>query len=297
MSKNITETEGPQITLCRIRVACWINKAIHTYAHAHAHAPVYPYAGTRKHAHIDQYVILVAFPQQQWFRERASLLRYTYIVCLVKHIIIRILIHSSFCVLNVTLPACRTNSAEAACTTQKLEQALPVSHYRPMRNPVLNCRNPCSPNFSVIRGNVRPIHLEISKFNAFTTVFSFCSMYVFDWYTERRHVYRNVSKRSVENPTWTTCTDFLPTKETVFVAMSFTMAWESKHFEAVHRTLLGVLLLPFQSVNDKSITLQYPTYVYVTSDREWPHADLWNKNFQSWTTYTRARTQAGDREH
>jgi hypothetical protein len=29
-------------------------------------------------------VILVAYPRQQWFREHASVLRYTYIACLVK---------------------------------------------------------------------------------------------------------------------------------------------------------------------------------------------------------------------
>jgi hypothetical protein len=38
-------------------------------------------------------------------------------------ITIRILIHSSFCVLNVKLPACRPNFAEAARTTLKVEQA------------------------------------------------------------------------------------------------------------------------------------------------------------------------------
>ena len=30
--------------------------------------------------HTDQYVILIAFPRQQWFRVRASLLRYTYCI-------------------------------------------------------------------------------------------------------------------------------------------------------------------------------------------------------------------------
>jgi hypothetical protein len=56
-----------------------------TYAHAHAHVPWYPmHACTRKHAHTDQYVILTTFPQQQRFRERASVLRYTYIACLVE---------------------------------------------------------------------------------------------------------------------------------------------------------------------------------------------------------------------
>jgi hypothetical protein len=41
------------------------------------------HARTRKHAHTDQYVILFAFSRQQWFQERASMLRYTYIACLV----------------------------------------------------------------------------------------------------------------------------------------------------------------------------------------------------------------------
>jgi hypothetical protein len=54
--------------------------AICTYAHAHAHPLGYSHARThvrtRKHAHTDEYVILIAFPQQ-WFRERVSMLRYT----------------------------------------------------------------------------------------------------------------------------------------------------------------------------------------------------------------------------
>jgi hypothetical protein len=36
------------------------------------------HARTRKHAHTGQYVILIAFPQQQLFHERVSVLRYTY---------------------------------------------------------------------------------------------------------------------------------------------------------------------------------------------------------------------------
>ena len=39
------------------------------------------HARTRRHTHTDQYVILIAFSQQQCFRERASMLRYTYIAC------------------------------------------------------------------------------------------------------------------------------------------------------------------------------------------------------------------------
>ena len=60
------------------RVACWISKA--THAQTHAHVYIYTHART----HTQKYVILITFPQQQWFRERASVLCYTYIACLVK---------------------------------------------------------------------------------------------------------------------------------------------------------------------------------------------------------------------
>ena len=57
------------------------------YARECMHTPtlpgIYMHARTSKHAHTDQYVILNAFPQQQWFRKRASVLRYTYIACIV----------------------------------------------------------------------------------------------------------------------------------------------------------------------------------------------------------------------
>ena len=51
----------------RMRFACCITKGTH--------------ARTRTHTH---YVILNAFPRQQWLRERASVLHYTYIACLVE---------------------------------------------------------------------------------------------------------------------------------------------------------------------------------------------------------------------
>jgi hypothetical protein len=67
------------VTTWRIRVGVLDYQG---YMHVYAHALGYPHARTRKHAHTDQYVILIAFPQQQWCRERASMLRYTYIVLL-----------------------------------------------------------------------------------------------------------------------------------------------------------------------------------------------------------------------
>jgi len=50
------------MTIWRKRIACWIPKAKNTHS---------------------EYVIRFAFPLQQWLHERASMLRYTYIACLV----------------------------------------------------------------------------------------------------------------------------------------------------------------------------------------------------------------------
>ena len=72
------------VTMWRIR-----DGLARLYALMRMHTPTHPgtnvHACTRKHAHTDQYVILIAFPQQQWFLERASMLHYTYIACLVIH--------------------------------------------------------------------------------------------------------------------------------------------------------------------------------------------------------------------
>jgi hypothetical protein len=62
MWKNILERGRPQMTIWRMRIECWITRATNTHS---------------------QYVILIAFPLQQWLRERASILRYTYVACLV----------------------------------------------------------------------------------------------------------------------------------------------------------------------------------------------------------------------
>ena len=59
------------------RIACCISKATRAQANASARAPT--------PTHTQKYVILVAFPQQQQrFRERASLLRYTCTASFVK---------------------------------------------------------------------------------------------------------------------------------------------------------------------------------------------------------------------
>ena len=67
--------------------ACWICKATRAYAEGVCHAPghtrKHTHARTHVHTHKEKYVTLTAFLLQQWLRERASVLRYTYIACLV----------------------------------------------------------------------------------------------------------------------------------------------------------------------------------------------------------------------
>jgi hypothetical protein len=64
MCKNMVQPDRPQMTIYygACGFACCITKA------ADAHS---------------EYAILIAFPRQQWLRERASILRYAYTACLV----------------------------------------------------------------------------------------------------------------------------------------------------------------------------------------------------------------------
>jgi hypothetical protein len=65
MSKNIVETEGPQMTSQYGAYALCAGLAS-LHARMHMHTPTLPgthmYARTDKHAHTDQYVILTACP-------------------------------------------------------------------------------------------------------------------------------------------------------------------------------------------------------------------------------------------
>jgi hypothetical protein len=62
MWKNIIERGWSQMAIWRMRIACWIPKAINIHTGC---------------------VMLVAFPLQQWLQERVSILRYTHIAWLV----------------------------------------------------------------------------------------------------------------------------------------------------------------------------------------------------------------------
>jgi len=66
MWKNVVEEVRPQITIRGMCNAYWIPKATHTHTHTRS-----------------EYVILIAFPLQQWLQECASVLCYMYIASLV----------------------------------------------------------------------------------------------------------------------------------------------------------------------------------------------------------------------
>jgi len=68
MWKNMVEWGRQHMTIWGMRIACWIPKASYTHS---------------------EYVILIAFPRQQWLHERALMLRYTYIaffVCMMGYL-------------------------------------------------------------------------------------------------------------------------------------------------------------------------------------------------------------------
>jgi hypothetical protein len=50
MWRNVVEPVKPQMTIWRRRIACWMPKAINTHS---------------------KYVVFIAFPLQQWLKERA----------------------------------------------------------------------------------------------------------------------------------------------------------------------------------------------------------------------------------
>ena len=62
MWKNTVHQDRPQITILRMRTASWIPKTTDTNS---------------------EYVIFIAFSTATWLCERALILRYTYIACLI----------------------------------------------------------------------------------------------------------------------------------------------------------------------------------------------------------------------
>ena len=89
MSKNMLETEGAHdVTIWRIRVACWIIKATCTNAHAHAHVPGY------SHRLVNS---TYCFSTATMIRVRPEVLRYTYIVLFISLSCVAIFMQCSCC--------------------------------------------------------------------------------------------------------------------------------------------------------------------------------------------------------
>jgi len=67
LQKNTREPDRPQMTILRMRIAGWITKAVNTHTEC---------------------ITFIAFPLLKWFSERAAMLLYTYIACLVGFILL-----------------------------------------------------------------------------------------------------------------------------------------------------------------------------------------------------------------
>jgi hypothetical protein len=119
MWENMAEPDRLQVTIRRVRFACWITKATHTHTytththtpqthtntrthHTHTHTTLkhtihthkYTRARTHTHPHTHTHTHTqqcnnYCCPREQWLRERASMLRYTHIASLVSKIFAR----------------------------------------------------------------------------------------------------------------------------------------------------------------------------------------------------------------
>ena len=72
VEKYCTAGQATDDKIQRMHIACCIIKATNTHS---------------------EYVILIAFPLQRWLHERASVLSYPYIACLVDRKVVNIIVH------------------------------------------------------------------------------------------------------------------------------------------------------------------------------------------------------------
>ena len=84
-------------TVWRMRYAFWICRSARAHAHSRTHVPIRAYT----HTQAEKYLIPFAFPRQQWFLERASILCYRYIACRVLFNVIQL--GMTYCALALSL--------------------------------------------------------------------------------------------------------------------------------------------------------------------------------------------------
>jgi len=90
MWKHFVEPDRPQMTIWRMRIACWITESTDGNTNS-------------------EYVILIAFPPQERFHERALMLRYTNIACLISYSLIAKIVSSSVFSLSFVRSQVRAN--------------------------------------------------------------------------------------------------------------------------------------------------------------------------------------------
>jgi hypothetical protein len=100
MWKNMVEPDRPQMTIRLTRFACWVTKPPPPSTHAHTHT-------------YSIILTLIAFPRQQWLRERLSILRLYVHYLLLPHIYIfnRVLselrLAKGYCIVNDYVGHCK----------------------------------------------------------------------------------------------------------------------------------------------------------------------------------------------
>ena len=87
MNNSVFQSRTGHMTIWSVRIACLITKTTNTHS---------------------EYVILIVFPLQQWLYERTSLLRCTYIACLVFYVVLYKISHLGLS--DIKRPASASNS-------------------------------------------------------------------------------------------------------------------------------------------------------------------------------------------
>jgi hypothetical protein len=134
----IVDPDRPQLTIRRMRISCWIPKATNTHS---------------------QYAILITLPLQQWLHERASMLRYTYTVCL-----------SSWTPLSFQP---KTRSPHTLRPTAEANYCTAFFFPESLRSGgLLSCRNSAYSSLPIIPSNGRPLYQRQSDTLSFPHVFT-----------------------------------------------------------------------------------------------------------------------------
>jgi hypothetical protein len=101
MWKNVQRNKT-QLIIQRMRIACWIPKATNT-----------------------QYAVIIALPLQKWLHERASMLHYTYVACIVINLFCKALKYPCRAPNSVLMSSC----AKYTVTTYNMKtKHLPLYH-------------------------------------------------------------------------------------------------------------------------------------------------------------------------